>query len=151
MKRLVGLVIGLLIVGIGGHYFYQYEKEHNLADIIYYDSDDLLIVGLTADREEIAETEAYEWLTEDKKQIDHIFQFLSTYKVKRVSNDYYQTHYLGDSRQEIFISHYKQEPSIVFWGEYGVQMINGKTYEVLNGPIDLNWSRQYISKQKKDR
>ncbi len=77
--------------------------------------------------------------------------FLSTYKVRRVTNSYYQTHYLGDSKQEIRISHYKHEPSVVFWGEYGVQMMDGRTYEVVNGPINLNWSRHFIEEKKEGR
>ncbi|UTR06206.1 hypothetical protein MM326_19365 [Alkalihalobacillus sp. LMS6] len=146
MKRLfITIAIGCCLFSIGIYFFHAYS-ERSLASLIYYNEEDIIIIGVTVDRTNTEREEGYDHYLDEQEEIEALLAFLANYQVKRVSQSYYQKQLLYGSQQEVFISHYSHNASVVFIGEAGVHVVNQGTYRIVNGPIDLSELENVIVK-----
>lgn len=151
MKRrivLVAVCVGIAIaimLKVGND-----NRERNLADLIQFNDQDLLVFGITVDRTSVDESQSYEWYTKEPELVEEVLSFFANYQVKRVESDIYNQQLLQGDQQELMISHHKSNSSAVFWGEQGVHIVGLGPYKVVNGPIDLHWFRDFIKEHESD-
>ena len=148
-KKVRYIVIGLiaLIVFFSLKTFNDY-RERNLDDLIGYKHRDYYSLGFINDREMVPDSRAYEWFTEDKEPVEELLEFLSQYRVKRISEEKYNEKVNRDKRFELTITHSKANPSIVWVFENHIHILVGKHYEVVNGQIAMEWINEYNEKYK---
>ncbi|MET3196574.1 hypothetical protein [Gottfriedia sp. OAE603] len=95
-------------------------------------------------------TRAVDWVSRDQGQVDELMRFLSQYRLKKISNETFNAR-LNDNEEGIFdffITHSRGAVAIVnVQGD--VVHIFGNYYEVINGPIDMEWIRKFDDKNEK--
>ena len=119
------------------------SQERNLADVISYKSTDFYSFGFIKDINKVPEDKGYEWFTKDMERTDELMEFLSQYRVKKVSEETFNVNRKNEEKFEFTITHSKTNPAIVMAYESGVHVLVGSYYEVVNGPIDMEWIRNY--------
>ncbi len=77
-------------------------------------------------------------------------RFLSQYRLKKISNETFNTRLSenDDGDFDFFINHSRANVAIVFV-QGDVVHIFGNYYEVVNGPIDMEWIRKFDDKNEK--
>lgn len=125
-------------------------RERNLDDLISYKHGDFYSLGFTKDREMVPDNRADEWLTEEKQPVDELMEFLSQYRVKKVSEETFKEKINSEESFEFTITHSKANPSIVWVFENRVHILVGNYYEVKNGPIDMEWIKKYNKKYREE-
>ncbi|AIC96211.1 MULTISPECIES: hypothetical protein [Shouchella] len=148
MKRwllLVAFIGGLACLSMNLFFYYD---ERSLESLIYYNEDDVMIIAVTTDITKGEQANGYEFYLENREQMEELMAFLSTYQVKRVTQNHYQRQLLYGTQQQIFVSHYSHTPSVAFIGEAGVHLVDDGTYQVTNGPIDMKWLAEFVDKKK---
>jgi penicillin V acylase-like amidase (Ntn superfamily) len=123
-------------------------RERNIDDLISYKPTDFYSIGFTKDRNNIPVDRWSEWWTNDRKPADELIEFLSQYRVKKVNEDAFNDHLNKDSF-EFTISNSDANPIIVHAVKGHVHILVGNYYEIVNGPIDIEWIRKYNEKHLK--
>ncbi|CEG25746.1 hypothetical protein [Bacillus sp. B-jedd] len=133
------LLIFLSVMIINDH------RERNLGDLVKYKQGDFLMLGFTQGG--IPEGKAFSWNNKDEEPADELIEFLSKYHVKRISKDEYPVYFGSDIDMFHFtITHRNANPVIMDVLEDKVHFYVGDYYEVLNGPIDMEWVAKYNEK-----
>lgn len=143
------LIIGIIAITI----FFSLKiindyRERNLVDLISYKPTDYYSLGFTKDRNNVAENKAFEWFSKDKEPTDELMEFLSQYRVKRINEESFNENLNNEELFEFTISHSNENPAIVWILENRVHIFVGNYYEVINGPIDMEWIRKYNEKYR---
>lgn len=120
--RYVTILIVAMAIFFSLKVFNEY-RERTLVDVMGYKSSDFYALGVIKNVNDVPKDKGYEWFTKDKDQ----------YK---------------DERFEFTITHAKSNPSIVWIGANYVQVLVGNYYEVVNGPIDMEWIEEFNEKYK---
>ncbi|HWL23709.1 MAG TPA: hypothetical protein VNR38_08160, partial [Ureibacillus sp.] len=109
---------------------------------------DFYSLGFIKDIEMVPDNRAYEWMTEEKEPVVELMEFLSQYRVKKVSEDTFNEKINGEVGFELTINYSKANPAIVWVDENRVHILVGNYYEVVNGPIDIEWIKEYNNKYR---
>ena len=121
-------------------------RERDLDDVISYKPTYFFALGFTKDINQLEEDKGYEWYTKDKEPIEELMEFLSQYRVKKISEEKYNEIRNSKIEFEFTITHLKEKPAIVMSHGNSVHVLVGSYYEVVNGPIDMEWIRNYHEK-----
>ena len=121
-------------------------RERNLDDVISYKPPYFFAFGFTENINQLQEDKGYEWFTKDKEPIDELMEFLSQYRVKKISEEKFNEIRNSKIDFEFTITHLKEDPAIVMSYGNSVHVVVGNYYEVVNGPIDMEWIRNYHEK-----
>ncbi|WP_078392956.1 hypothetical protein [Shouchella patagoniensis] len=149
MKRrivLVAVCVGIAIaimLKVGND-----NRQRNLAELIPFNKEDLLLLGITVERDNVEKENGYEWYTTEPALVEEVVSFLGEYQVKRVDTDVYHQQFIEEKPLELYISHQKSKPSIVFLGETGVMIIGTSGFELLNGPLEVEWFQEFIEENE---
>ena len=150
-KKVRYIAIGLiaLIVFFSLKTFNDY-RERNLDDLIGYKHRDYYSLDFLKDTEMVPDNGAYEWWTEEKEPVEELLEFLSQYRVKRISEEKFKEKINREEMFEFTITHSKANPSIIWVFGDRVHIIVGKYYEVENGQIDMEWIKKYNEKYREE-
>lgn len=144
-KKLWYLIIGILAISL----FYSLKlfndyRERNLVDLISYKPAEFYSFGFI--KNEVPEYKAYSWFTKDMEPADELMNFLSQYRAKKISEEEFNQSMFGVEKFEFTITHSKANPAIVFAYENVVHIVAGNYYEIVNGPIDMEWINSFHAK-----
>lgn len=150
-KKLKYIIIGILaLIVIISLRTINENRERNFDDLIPYKHRNFETISF---RKEITiedTTRAADWVSRDQDQADELMNFLSQYRLKKISNETFNER-LSDNEEGIFdffITHSRGTVAIVnVQGD--VVHIFGNYYEVLNGPIDMEWISKFDDKNEK--
>ncbi|TYS63532.1 hypothetical protein FZC76_20160 [Sutcliffiella horikoshii] len=145
--RYITLGIIAIIVFFSLKTFNDY-RQRSLDDLINFNQRDFYSLGFIKDRELVPDNRAYEWMTEEKEPVVELMEFLSQYRIKKVSEDTFIEKINSEERFEFTINHSKANPAIVWVLENRVHILVGNYYEVVNGPIDMEWIKEYNNKYR---
>jgi hypothetical protein len=123
---------------------FNHVRERDLDDVIDYTSIDFESLGFTTDWEQVPENKGYEWVANEKGTVDELLDFLSQYRVKRHKVD----NMSGRTSFEFVINHKITNSSMVHVLNEKDIRINHDLYEVVNGPIDMEWIRKFNQANK---
>src|SRR5690625_344541 len=87
-KKVLLSIIVIIAVFLSTKTFNDY-RERNLADAITYKPSDFMSTGFTKDLNAIPINRAYEWWTEEQEPTEELMEFLTQYRVKKVSEEKY--------------------------------------------------------------
>lgn len=119
-------------------------REKNLVDLVSYKPTDFLSLGIIVDKSAVPEDKAFEWFAKDKEPTDELLEFLGQYRVKKINEEEFNQSL--NKGGEFTISHSKVNPAIALLLENNVHIYVGDYYKVVNGPIDMEWLRNYNEK-----
>ncbi|MGM7700635.1 hypothetical protein ACSVDE_02855 [Pseudalkalibacillus sp. Hm43] len=145
-KRFVLIVVVSILTALSIRVYNDY-RERDLVDLIPYQPKDFLWIHFTEDRSKVGDG-FFEWESRDQESADELMDFLSQYRVKRIDEDTYNQFLALEENFETTIYHRQANPAIVHSMENYVHILNGKYYEVVNGPIDIEWIKTYNEKWK---
>lgn len=145
-KRYVFILVFGLILFFSLKTYNDY-RVRDLEDLIPYKENDYLSISFTKDRAQTVDS-LYEWWTDDQQPATELMEFLSQYRVKRISEETYNQFLLEEDSFEFVITHENSNPAIVHALEGHVHILNGKYYEVVNGPINMEWIKAFNQKYK---
>ncbi|WP_078380678.1 hypothetical protein [Sutcliffiella halmapala] len=143
-RKYIWIVIIASIIFFSLKTFNDY-RERNLDELISYKPKDFYPFAFTKDREKVPNDRGYEWWTDEQETTEELLKFLAQYRVKRINEETYNVH-LNSESFEFIISHSKANPAIVQVMSNNVHIFVGNYYEVLNGPIDMEWITNYNEK-----
>lgn len=123
---------------------FNHVRERDLDDLIGYTSIDFDSLGFTTDWEHVPENKGYEWVANQKETVNELLAFLSQYRVKRHEAD----NMSGRTSFEFIINHRITNSSMVHVLNEKDIRINHDLYEVVNGPIDMEWIRDFNQANK---
>ncbi|MGE8203301.1 hypothetical protein ACQKP0_01875 [Heyndrickxia sp. NPDC080065] len=132
-----------IIVIFSFNYWNDY-RERNLTELIRYNPQDFLSIRFTNN---ITSDHLSEWWTKDREATDELIEYLSQFRVKRVKENEFaklDTHKMF----EFTITHVHSNPAIVYAKENFIHILVGDYYQVLNGPIDMEWIDKYNDKYR---
>lgn len=118
-------------------------RVQGLADIIRYEAKDFQSLSIVSDIYEIGEDQDDAWVTENRETLEELLGFLSQYEVKKISENQFQERNDGSSGFEFTITHSKKNPVIMWLFEERLHIYVGEYYEVINGPINMEWLRDF--------
>lgn len=147
--RSFGIVITVFILLISLKIFND-NRERDFDDLIGYKHRDFHSMGFITDIGKVPDDRAYEWLTEEKEVVEELLEFLSQYRIKRISEAQFNEKINSKDRFEFTINHSKANPSIVWVFGDRVHILVGHYYEVLNGPIDMEWINEFNDKYREE-
>ncbi|RDI45504.1 hypothetical protein [Falsibacillus pallidus] len=146
--KYVFLCLSLWIVVIGLK-IYDIYRVKDLDDAISFDEQSFTSMGFTKDKSLIRGDQAYEWFTKDPDTVKELMNFLSQYKVKKEPGKVYEKHLNNSEPIEFYISN-QGKPIIVDFYKNDVHVFVGHYYKVLNGPIDMNWIKEFSDKHMEE-
>lgn len=146
IKFRIGLILALTIF-FSLKTFNDY-RERNLVDLIGYKSSDYYSLEFTREGSKITEGHFFDWFTKDKEPTNELLEFLSQYRVKKINEEKVTANLNNEERVEFYISHSKANPAIIWIRENDVHILVGNYYKVVNGPIDMEWIKNYNEKYK---
>jgi len=141
MKNKWYLIIGVVIIIFSVKYFNDY-REKGLDDVISYDISNFESLSFNEG------TERFEWRTNKKEHAEKFKDFLSQYRVKRMKDNEWDS---DVSKEEGFtVTIYSNgKPIGASIYEKRVHFFNeGKYYNVINEPIDVDWVKNYIKEHE---
>ncbi|MCG3086663.1 hypothetical protein [Sporosarcina cyprini] len=145
--RYVTIFIVAMAIFFSLKVFNEY-RERNLVDVMRYKSSDFYALGVIKDVNEVPKDKGYEWYTKDKEPVNELLEYLGSYRVKKIKEEEFTANQYQGERFEFTITHAKSNPSIVWIGANHVQVLVGNYYEVVNGPIDMEWIEEFNEKYK---
>ncbi|WP_047984389.1 hypothetical protein [Ornithinibacillus californiensis] len=144
-RFMVGLTV-FVVVAVSMTAFNHY-REKDLDQAIRYTAIDFDFMGFTQDWNNVPEGHGYEWVTNDKETVEELMEFLSQYRVKVQEIDGIS----GNHHFEFTINH-KLSNSTMVWVLNGTDVRIGEdVYEVVNGPIDMEWIKEFNESIRKIR
>ncbi|SOC43877.1 hypothetical protein [Ureibacillus acetophenoni] len=138
---IAGIVVILIICSLK---IVNDYRERNLVDLITYKPAEFYSLGFI--KNEVPEYKAYSWFTKDKEPADELMDFLSQYRVKKISEEEFNQGMFSVEKFEFTITHSKANPAIIFAYENVVHIVAGNYYEIENGPIDMEWITSFHAK-----
>ncbi|TFB14146.1 hypothetical protein E3U55_14630 [Filobacillus milosensis] len=123
---------------------YNEYREKGLGEVIEYD---------TSDVEELVFYEGhppYNWKTDEVEHADALKEFLSQYRVKKMSDDEWNTNVSKEKGFQVTIY---LEDKIIMSTIYENRLMvlgssSGSIFKVTNGPIDVEWVENYLKKHR---
>ncbi|QST02893.1 hypothetical protein IMZ31_20305 (plasmid) [Pontibacillus sp. ALD_SL1] len=139
-------IISVVIIFFALKHFLDYG-EKDLNRVIGYDLSkfESLVVNKT--------TEQFEWRTDQTAHAETLQEFLSSYRVKRMKDYEWDSDVSKEKGFTLSITLTDKavpitadifEKRILFYNE-------GKYYQVLNYPIDVEWVYTYVTEQKQEK
>uniref|UniRef100_UPI00054D6462 hypothetical protein n=1 Tax=Halalkalibacter wakoensis TaxID=127891 RepID=UPI00054D6462 len=108
-------------------------REKSLDSIISYDASnfDSLLVN-------------FELFTDNKEHAEDLSEFLSQYRVKKISKNEYERDLKETKGFHVFVNPQKGKTTMSFiYGDL-LHLFDSSYYKVLNGPIDMDWVNHFI-------
>jgi len=140
-----GTIVLAIIISLK---FYNDYREKSLNSALHYKPNDFYSLGVLMDLRKVPQDRAYEWFTLDQEPADELFEFLSQYRVKKISEDEFNEYLNKGDKFEFTINHGKAKPLMVWILDGHIQSFVGKHYEIVNGPVDMAWIRDFHEKNK---
>lgn len=142
----IGMVFIILLVLIAILFFVwktinDYE-EKNLSDIILTDKSKFkgFAVEVRDDNFEV-------WESDNLQNFEELLNFFSKYKVQKVKEADVKVYVKSDEGLDLFLlSKGKSNSNIIRILENNVYIVEKGHYKVLNGPIDMEWIKEYDKK-----
>lgn len=135
---LMALVGALLIWKTTNDY-----KEKSLSDVINYDVSKFVHFAF-----EYRGHENDSWISDDNKTFEELLNFLSKYEVKKVKYSDVDIKNKEEGFGIFVLSKGKSDTDMyTFWENY-VSVGGSNHYELLNGPIDMEWFKAYNEKKQ---
>src|SRR5690606_23358218 len=121
-------------------------RERDLDALIGYTSIDSDSLGFTTDWEHVPEKKRYERVANQKETVDELLALLRQYRAKGHEAD----NMSGRTSFEFIINHRITNSSMVHVLNEKDIRINHDLYEVVNGPIDMEWIREFNQSNKEN-
>ncbi|MDE5415257.1 hypothetical protein [Alkalihalobacterium chitinilyticum] len=138
MKRKWFLIIGLVIIIFFSINIFNDYRAKGLDDLISFNSTDFDSFVFNEGHEHL------EVRTDKKEHAEKLDDFLSQYRVKRMNDNEWDSD-VSEEEGFMLTIYSKNKPIMASIYERRVHFLNeGKYYNVLNGPIDMDWVNNYI-------
>ncbi|WP_433750337.1 hypothetical protein [Falsibacillus pallidus] len=144
---LLCLALWFVVIGLK---IYDIYRVKGLDEAISFEKRDMIYMGFTKDRRLVKDNQFYEWTTKDPDTAADLMDFLSQYKVKKEPEGGFINHLNEGEYFELNISNRKGKAIIVHFLENDVHVFVGHYYKVLNGPIDMDWIKEFSDKHKEE-
>lgn len=141
MKSKRYFVIGAIILIFLSIKFYDDHRVKGLGDVIEYDINKFETLAFNE-----GYMDSFDWRTDQKEHAEKLDDFLSQYLVKKMKDKEWNPD-LSEEKGFKMTIYTKGDPIIAFIYEYRLLFLNEQHYyEVVNGPIDINWVESYVEK-----
>ena len=148
-RKLRYLIIGVVVIALYlSLKVITDHRERNLVDLINYKPTDFHSLGFIKDIRQVPENKFYEWFTTDNEPTDELMEFLSQYRVKKINEEKFNESLNEVEKFDFTITHLNANPAIVFLYEESAHIAVGNYYEIVNGPTDMEWVRNYHEKHR---
>ncbi|MFC7321660.1 hypothetical protein [Halobacillus campisalis] len=143
------VIMAIIILGI----FFSLKilndyREKSLVDVISYHPGDYQSLGFTNDRGNVSSDQVYEWWSYDKEPADELIEFLRQYRVKKIKYEKFEERLTKEESFEFAIRHSNANPVTGMVMENVIHMYNEDYYEVVNGPVNMEWIEEYSQTQE---
>lgn len=137
MRKKYGVLVLVIAISIASLYIFNFINDNQKK---YLDE----VVSFEVEKFKSLEVNFY-WKTDKKKDAQDLKELLSKYRVKKINSQ--ETNDDISEKEGFAIVIYSDEGTIIATiYEDQVNFVNdGHSYEVLNGPIDMNWFHNFSS------
>ena len=134
-------VIGVIILIFLSIKFYDDHRVKGLGDVIEYDINKFETLTFNE-----GYMDNFDWRTDQKEHVEELDHFLSPYRVKKMKDKEWNQDVSEEEGFKMTI-YTRGGPIIAFIYEHRLLFLNEHHYyEVVNGPIDIDWVESYVEK-----